>query len=86
MAVVVILNNNNSFTDYIAGTRDGLANTSLDNLYTSSFKVTTKFLDNSRIAYQPEATYFFGLPTGTLTNNANLQQTIGWGGNFDPLQ
>lgn len=86
MAVVVVLNNNNSFTDYIAGTRDGLANTSLDNLYTSSFKVTTKFLDNSRIAYQPEATYFFGLPTGTLTNNANLQQTVGWGGNFDPLQ
>jgi hypothetical protein len=86
MAVVVILNNNGSFTDYIAGTRDGLANTSLDNLYTSSFKVTTKFLDNAPIAYQPEATYFFGLPTGTLTNNANLQQTVGWGGNFDPLQ
>lgn len=86
MGVVVVLNNNGSFTDYIAGTRDASANTSLDNLYATSFKVTTKFLDNSAISYQPEATYFFGIPTGALTNNANLQQTVGWGGNFDPLQ
>jgi hypothetical protein len=86
MAVVVVLNNNNSFTDYILNTRDVSANTSLDNLYSSSFKVTTKFLDNSGIAYQPEATGFYGIPTGALTNNANLQQTVGWGGSFDPLQ
>lgn len=86
MAVVVILNNNGSFTDYILNSRDVSASTSLDALYASSFKVTTKFLDNSPIAYQPEATGFYGIPTGALNNNANLQQTVGWGGSFDPLQ
>ncbi|MDT3404541.1 RagB/SusD family nutrient uptake outer membrane protein [Mucilaginibacter terrae] len=86
MAVVFVLNNNNSYTDYIASSRDASANTNFDNLYTTSFKVTTKFLDNSAIAYQSAATYFYGLPVGAIQNNVKLEQTVGWGGSFDPLK
>jgi len=86
MGVVFVLNNNGSFTDYIAATREAAANTNFDALYTTNFKVTTKYMDNSAIAYQPIATYFFGLPQNAIQNNPNLQQTVGWGGNFDPLK
>lgn len=85
LGVVITLNNNNSYTDYIATSRDASAAASLDNLYSTSFKVTTKTLDTYNIAYQP-ADYFFGIPTLALQNNANLQQTNTWGGPFDPLQ
>ena len=83
--VVVTLNNNNSYTDYIAATRDASAASSLDNLYTTSFKVTTKTLDTYNINVQP-ADYFFGIPTNAIKNNVNLQQNNTWGGPFDPLQ
>jgi hypothetical protein len=86
MGVVFVLNNNGSYTDYLAATREATANTNFDALYTTNFKVTTKFLDNSAIAYQPAATYFFGLPQNAIQNNPNLQQTVGWGGSFDPLK
>jgi hypothetical protein len=86
MGVTVILNSNGTFTDYIVPTRDASANTSIDNLYATSFRVTTRYLDNSAISYQPAALYFFGIPVNAIQNNVNLQQTVGWGGNFDPLQ
>jgi hypothetical protein len=85
LGVVVTLVDNKSYTNYILNTRDISAGTSLDALYASSFKVTTKTLDTYNIAFQPED-YFFGLPIATLNNNINLQQTVGWGGSFDPLK
>ncbi|MCJ8210019.1 RagB/SusD family nutrient uptake outer membrane protein [Mucilaginibacter sp. RS28] len=85
MGVIFQLVNNNSGTDYIQGTRDGLANTNFDQLYSTYFTVKTKTLDSYNIAYQT-ADYFFGIPTASLRNNANLQQNNTWGGPFDPLQ
>lgn len=83
--MVVTLKSNGSYTDYILGNRDALANASLDDLYTNYFTVSTKTLDNYNINYQP-ADYFFGIPTNSLRNNGNLQQNNTWGGPFDPLQ
>ncbi|QJD97286.1 RagB/SusD family nutrient uptake outer membrane protein [Mucilaginibacter robiniae] len=83
-AVVVLLNQTGTKTDYISGTRDASANTSIDNLYSTSFTVTTKVLDTYDINYQTTY-YYFGIPTASLNNNANLQQTQGWGGSFNPL-
>ena len=85
MGVTVALVNNSSNTDYILATRDASANTNLDALYTSSFTVTTKNLDTYNIAYQ-SGIYFFGIPTASIQNNVNLQQTNTWGGPFDPLK
>jgi len=83
--VVVTLNNNTTYTNYIQNTRDALANTDLDALYTSSFTVSTKQLDTYNIAHQP-ANYIFGIPNAALRNNSRLQQSSTWGGTFDPLQ
>jgi len=83
--VVVTLNNNSSFTDYIATTRDASAAASLDNLYATSFTVTLKALDTYALAVQ-SADYFFGIPTSSLQNNVNLVQNNTWGGSFDPLK
>jgi len=85
LGVVVTLNNNNSYKDYITGTRDASATTSLDALYASSFTVATKALDTYNLAVQP-ADYFFGIPTASLQNNVNLLQNNTWGGSFDPLK
>lgn len=83
--IVVTLNNNNSYTDYIVSTRDASATSNLDNLYTTSFTVATKVLDTYPLAVQ-SADYYFGIPTSALQNNVNLQQTNAWGGPFDPLK
>jgi hypothetical protein len=83
--VVVLLNNNASYTDYITTTRDASAAASLDNLYTTSFTVTLKALDTYALAVQ-SADYFFGIPTSSLQNNVNLIQNNTWGGTFDPLK
>lgn len=83
--IVVTLNNNSSYTDYITSTRDASAATSLDALYQSSFTVTTKTMDTYALAVQ-SADYFFGIPTASLQNNVNLQQNNTWGGSFDPLK
>lgn len=83
--VVVLLKNNNSYTDYIASTRDASAAASLDSMYLNDFTVTTKTLDTYPLAVQ-SADYFFGIPTKSLQNNANLVQNNTWGGNFDPLK
>jgi hypothetical protein len=83
--VVISLNNNNSYTDYILTSRDASAAASLDNLYTTSFTVKTKTLDTYNIAYQI-GDYFFGIPTLALQNNVNLLQNNTWSGTFDPLQ
>lgn len=73
-------------TDYIAGTRDNLANTlGLDAMYNTYFSVRTTALDTNPLTFS-ENNYFFGIPTATLQNNPNIQQTNLWGGNFDPLQ
>ena len=83
--MVVTLNNNNSFTDYLLSTRDAAANTSLDNLYTTNFTVSIQTQDTYLLAVQ-SADYYFGIPLGSLQNNVNLQQTNTWGGTFDPLK
>jgi len=83
--MVVTLNNNNSYTDYILTTRDAAANASLDNVYTTNFKVSIQSQDTYPLAVQ-SADYFFGIPLGALQNNANLQQNNTWGGPFDPLK
>ena len=83
--IVVTLKNNSSYTDYISTTRDASANTSLDNLYTTSFTVSLKPLDTYNLSVQ-SADYFFGLPTATLQNNVNLVQNNTWGGAFDPTK
>jgi hypothetical protein len=83
--VVVLLNNNNSYTDYITSTRDASAAASLDDLYQTTFTVTTKPLDTYPLAVQSED-YFFGIPTKSLQNNVNLVQNNTWGGAFDPLK
>jgi hypothetical protein len=83
--IVVTLKNNNSYTDYITTTRDASAAASLDNLYTTSFTVSLKPLDNYNLAVQ-SGDYFFGIPTASLNNNVNLQQNNTWGGPFDPVK
>ncbi|WP_255486800.1 RagB/SusD family nutrient uptake outer membrane protein [Mucilaginibacter sp. SP1R1] len=83
--LTVLLNNDQSGSDYLLLTRDASANSSLDNLYSTSFTVTPKVLDTYSINVQ-SADYFFGLPTAAIQNNPNLQQTNTWGGSFDPLQ
>jgi len=85
LGIVVLLNNNSSYTDYITTTRDASAAASLDALYQSSFTVTTKALDTYPLAVQTED-YFFGIPTASLQNNVNLIQNNTWGGAFDPLK
>jgi hypothetical protein len=83
--IVILLNNNTSYTDYITTTRDASAAASLDNLYTTSFTVTLKAQDTYALAVQ-SADYFFGIPTSSLQNNVNLVQNNTWGGTFDPLK
>jgi hypothetical protein len=83
--MVVTLKNNNSFTDYLLSSRDAAANTSLDNVYTTNFTVSIQTQDTYPLAVQ-SADYFFGIPLGSLQNNANLQQNNTWGGPFDPLK
>ena len=85
LGVVVTLNNNNSYTDYITSTRDGIAVNSLDSLYLNGFTVKTQTLDTYTLAVQ-SADYFFGIPTASLQNNVNLLQNNTWGGPFDPLK
>lgn len=85
MGVTIALKNTNTNTDYILGTRDASANTSLDALYTASFTVTTKELDTYNISYQP-GVYFFGIPTASMQNNINILQNNTWGGPFDPTK
>jgi len=81
----IILNNNQSGTDYILLSRDASAVSSLDNLYSTSFTVTPKVLDTYNINIQA-GDYFFGIPSAALQNNPNLQQNNTWGGAFDPLK
>lgn len=73
-------------TDYLAATRDNLANTlGLDAMYTTYFNVKTTSLDVTPLTFS-ENNYFFGIPTATLQNDPNIKQTNLWGGTFDPLQ
>jgi hypothetical protein len=83
--VTITLNNTGTGKDYLLLTRDALANTSLDDLYTTSFTVKSKTLDTYNLAIQ-SADYYFGIPTAALQNNSNLLQTNTWGGAFDPLK
>lgn len=83
--VVIILKNTGASSDYILNTRDASAATSLDDLYSGSFTVSTKALDTYNIGYQT-ADYFFGIPTDAIKNNVNLLQNNTWGGTFDPLK
>lgn len=83
--ITTLLNNNGSAADYILATRDASAASSLDSVYTKYFTIVTKPLDTYPIAFQT-ADYFFGIPTATLQNDPNIQQTNTWGGSFNPLQ
>ena len=94
--LVTTLNvNASSYTDYLLATRDGLAATSLDNVYNTYFTSSTisgtvypaiapKNLDNTAINYQT-ADYFFGIPTASIQSDPNLLQNNTWGGPFNPL-
>ncbi|HTI11591.1 MAG TPA: RagB/SusD family nutrient uptake outer membrane protein [Puia sp.] len=83
--MVVTLNNNNTYTDYLVSTRDAAANVSLDNVYTTNFTVSIQTQDTYPLAVQ-SADYFFGIPLSSLQNNVNLIQNNTWGGSFDPLK
>lgn len=83
--ITILLNPNGSNTDYILSTRDGLAATSLDAMYSTLFTVKVKTMDTYNINFQP-GDYFFGIPTNALQNNPALQQNNTWGGPFDPQQ
>jgi hypothetical protein len=84
-------------TDYILTTRDAMALTSLDNVYSTYFSYVPmtigvgstlgelKYLDTQPITFQV-ADYFFGIPLGTIQNDPNILQNNTWGGTFDPLQ
>jgi len=87
-----------SGTDYLVNTRDGLAVTNLDAVYTQYFSYAPmvvsnsssvlgelKNLDTAPIAFQT-ADYFFGMPLGTLQSDPNIQQNNTWGGPFDPTK
>ena len=61
-------------------------NMSLDSAYRHYFTIAPKVLDTRyAINWKPEY-YFFALPLAAINNNPRLEQTSGWGGNFDPLQ
>lgn len=62
--------------------RDGLTN---DQAY-QYFTLNVKNLDNGYTISWKDQYYFFGMPTSTIANNPKIQQNVGWGGNFDPLQ
>jgi len=97
--MTVLLAPNKTGTDYLAGTRDNLANTNgLDAVYTQYFSyapvtVSTssstlgelKYLDTAPIAFQT-ADYFFGIPLATMQSDPNIQQNNTWGGPFDPTR
>jgi starch-binding outer membrane protein, SusD/RagB family len=85
-------------TDYLAATRDAAAVTNLDAVYTQYFSYAPVILSNSSavlgelknldtapIAFQT-ADYYFGIPTGALQSDPNIQQTNTWGGSFDPTK
>ncbi len=60
--------------------------TDLDFAYTNYFELVESNLDTKyQINWKPEY-YFFGMPASTIANNPNLQQTLNWGGSFNPLQ
>lgn len=92
--LVISLNNNSSYTDYLLTTRDGLAAASLDNVYGTYFTqsvingttypgIAPKNIDTSPINYQT-ADYFFGIPTASIQSDPALIQNNTWGGTFDP--
>ncbi|WP_026631413.1 RagB/SusD family nutrient uptake outer membrane protein [Dyadobacter alkalitolerans] len=67
-----------------AARRDGM---SLDSVYRNYMEIVPKDLDTKyTINWLPEY-YFFAIPSTALTNNARLEQNIGWpSGTFDPLK
>jgi hypothetical protein len=67
-----------------AARRDGM---SLDSAYRNYFEIVPKPLDTKyTISWLPEY-YFFAIPSTALSNNARLEQNIGWpSGTFDPLK
>ncbi|MCF2494716.1 RagB/SusD family nutrient uptake outer membrane protein [Dyadobacter chenhuakuii] len=67
-----------------AARRDGM---SLDSVYRNYMEIIPKDLDTKyTIKWLPEY-YFFAIPSTALTNNARLEQNIGWpSGTFDPLK
>jgi hypothetical protein len=62
--------------------RDGVT---VDQAY-QYFTFNSKKLDNGYTINWQNQYYFFGIPTSAITNNPKLQQNVGWGGTFDPLQ
>jgi hypothetical protein len=62
--------------------RDGVT---VDQAY-QYFTFNSKKLDNGYTINWQNQYYFFGIPTAAITNNPKLQQNVGWGGSFDPLQ
>lgn len=62
--------------------RDGVT---VDDAY-QYLTFNSKKLDNGYTINWQDSYYFFGIPTAAINNNPKLQQNVGWGGSFDPLQ
>lgn len=60
----------------------------LDSAYLNNFTMGSRVLDTyfpDGITWKPEY-YFFPIPQAAINNNPKLDQNVGWGGTFDPLQ
>lgn len=58
----------------------------LDLAYTSYFTIAPKIMDTKyAVNWKPEY-YFFAIPKSAIDNNPKLDQNVGWGGSFDPVQ
>ena len=62
--------------------RDGLT---ADQAY-QYFTLNSKPLDSGYTISWKDEYYFFGIPTSSIANNPKIEQNVGWGGTFDPLQ
>ncbi|WP_217604932.1 RagB/SusD family nutrient uptake outer membrane protein [Chitinophaga sp. GbtcB8] len=58
----------------------------LDMAYTSYLTIAPKIMDTKyAVNWKPEY-YFFAIPKSAIDNNPKLDQNVGWGGSFDPVQ
>src|SRR5690606_33146377 len=61
-------------------------NVDLEFAYKNYFEIEDKNLDTRyAINWKPEY-YFLPIPAQAIQNSPTLDQNIGWGGSFDPLQ
>ncbi|SEN70243.1 Starch-binding associating with outer membrane [Chitinophaga rupis] len=81
--VIIKLNTDAISADDFKAQRDKM---DLDLAYTSYFTIAPKIMDTKyAINWKPEY-YFFAIPKSAIDNNPKLDQNVGWGGSFDPVQ